>query len=86
MRGRRRPETNPLSCSSRGPCFQLVDSYVEQALSGSTPAMPGMRAHLAGCPACSEEAVSLLLLVAQDRGIDPAPALRILGGDHPGPA
>lgn len=72
-----------LSCDA---CFQLVDSYVEQTLSGSTPPMPGMRAHLAGCAACSEEAVSLLLLVAQDRGLDPAPALRSLADDHPGPA
>lgn len=66
-----------LSCDA---CFHLVDSYVEHVLSGTTPQMPAMRAHLAGCPACSEEATSLLLLVAQDRGIDPAPALRILAG------
>ena len=71
-----------LSCDA---CFHLVDSYVEQALSGNTPPIPGMHEHLAGCPACSEEAVSLLLLVAQDRGIDPAPALRSLASDHAGP-
>jgi hypothetical protein len=34
-----------------------------------------MPAHLAGCPACSEEATTLLLLAAADRDVDPAPAL-----------
>jgi hypothetical protein len=37
-----------------------------------------MCAHLAGCAACAEEAASLLLLAAQDAGIDPDPALRRL--------
>jgi hypothetical protein len=37
-----------------------------------------MPAHLAGCSACSEEATTLLLLAADDAGIDPRPALRKL--------
>jgi hypothetical protein len=37
-----------------------------------------MPAHLAGCSACAEEATTLLLLVARDAGIDPAPALQRL--------
>jgi hypothetical protein len=47
-------------------CFELIDVYVDLELSGA-PAdarMPGMRAHLAGCPACSEEHASLLALAA----------------------
>jgi hypothetical protein len=65
-----------MSCDS---CFHLVDQYVEMALSGGAE-MPGMRAHLAGCPACSEEATSLLLLAAAEQGVDPGPALRRMAG------
>jgi hypothetical protein len=65
-----------MSCDS---CFHLVDQYVEMALSGGD-GMPGMRAHLAGCPACSEEATSLLLLAAAERRLDPGPALRRMTG------
>lgn len=66
-----------LSCDA---CFHLVDQYVEAALSGSVAHLPAMRAHLAGCAACAEEAVSLLLLTAAERGVDPASALRELTG------
>ena len=66
-----------LSCDA---CFHLVDQYVELALAGSEGQPPAMRAHLAGCSACAEEAVSLLLLAAAERGLDPAPALRRLTG------
>ena len=46
-------------------CFQELDRYVELELSGADgdAAVPGMRAHLAGCPACREEHESLLALV-----------------------
>jgi hypothetical protein len=37
-----------------------------------------MRTHLAGCAACAEEARSLIELVAERDGLDPAPALRRL--------
>jgi hypothetical protein len=40
-----------------------------------------MRAHLAGCGACAEEAPSLIGLVAEQDGIDPAPALRRIDDD-----
>lgn len=42
-------------------CFELVDRYVELELSGADAeaAIPGMRAHLQGCPACGEEHRSL---------------------------
>jgi hypothetical protein len=42
-------------------CFERLDEYVELELDGA-PAderIPGMRAHLEGCPACSEDYNSL---------------------------
>jgi hypothetical protein len=58
-----------LSCDD---CFALLDQYVEDALAGiTTPAMLPMRAHLAGCYACRDEAESLLELAASDRGLAP---------------
>jgi len=46
-------------------CFDRLDSYVEQELAGqdAEASVPGMRAHLAGCPACDEEHSSLHALV-----------------------
>ena len=76
----RRLTMDPGSWMSCDTCFHLVDTYIELALTGATAEMPGMRAHLAGCPACSEEATSLLLLAAAERGIDPGPALRRMTG------
>jgi hypothetical protein len=68
-----------LSCDD---CFHLVDQHVEAVLAGGTT-LPAMRAHLAGCPACCEEAQSLLVLAAAERGQDPGPALsRLAGGDR----
>lgn len=64
-----------LSCDD---CFHLIDQYIELVLSAGDADMPAMRAHLTGCGACGEEARSLLLLVAAEEGIDPAPALRRL--------
>ena len=46
-------------------CFDRLDRYVELELRGA-PAdalLPGMRAHLAGCPACEEEHESLRALL-----------------------
>jgi hypothetical protein len=42
-------------------CFEKLDEYVDLELTGA-PAherIPGMRAHLEGCPACHEEYESL---------------------------
>ena len=49
-------------------CFDELDRYVELELAGADAeaAVPGMRAHLEGCPACAEEHSSLRALVAQD--------------------
>jgi hypothetical protein len=48
-------------------CFDQLDRFVELELAGvdADAELPGLRAHLAGCPACSEEHDSLLALVSQ---------------------
>ncbi len=47
-------------------CFERLDEYVELELAGSDAdaAVPGMRAHLEGCPACREERDSLRALLS----------------------
>jgi anti-sigma factor RsiW len=51
-------------------CFAQLDRYVELEVAGADAdaAIPGLRAHLAGCPACAEEHESLRALVAAERG------------------
>jgi hypothetical protein len=46
-------------------CFAVLDRYVELQLdgSGADAAIPGMAAHLVGCPACREDYESLRALV-----------------------
>jgi hypothetical protein len=52
-------------------CFEQLDRYVELELerdvAHADAAIPGMRPHLAGCPACNEEYLSLRALVAGER-------------------
>jgi len=51
-------------------CFDELDRYVELTLAGE-PAdqrIPGMRAHLEGCPACAEDFRSLRDLVGREGG------------------
>jgi predicted anti-sigma-YlaC factor YlaD len=38
-------------------CFELLDEYVDLEVQGldADARIPGMRAHLDGCPACREE-------------------------------
>ena len=50
-------------------CFEQLDLYVETELSGADAdaALPGLRAHLDGCPACREEHESLRALVSRER-------------------
>jgi hypothetical protein len=57
------PAGPDLTCEQ---CFEYLDVYVEAELAGSDAdaRIPGMRAHLAGCPACGEEHDSLLALMA----------------------
>jgi hypothetical protein len=50
-------------------CFDELDRYVELELAGAdaNAAIPGLGAHLVGCPACREEYESLRALVAGER-------------------
>jgi len=47
-------------------CFEELDRYVELEIAGADPdaAIPGLRAHLDGCPACREEHESLYAFVS----------------------
>jgi hypothetical protein len=69
------PEPDPLVARLVGPpgpeltceaCFEELDRYVEAELAGADAdaAVPGMRAHLEGCPACAEDHESLLAFVS----------------------
>jgi hypothetical protein len=73
------PKTNELLGRLLGPggpeigcdaCFEELDRYVELEAAGrdADAAVPGLRAHLEGCPACREEHASLLALVRADAG------------------
>ncbi|MFL6078647.1 MAG: anti-sigma factor family protein [Ornithinibacter sp.] len=54
-------DTTPwLSCED---CFERMDAYVEGLVDGPSHHDPTMSAHLRGCPACAEEAESLLDLI-----------------------
>ncbi|HEU4450631.1 MAG TPA: hypothetical protein VFR63_11715 [Gaiellaceae bacterium] len=50
-------------------CFAELDRYVELDLAGADAdaAVPGLRAHLVGCPACREEYESLRDLVGGEQ-------------------
>jgi hypothetical protein len=57
------PDGPELTCEE---CFEELDRYVEFEITGTDAdaKVPGMRAHLAGCPACREDHESLKALVA----------------------
>jgi hypothetical protein len=57
------PTGPEVSCDA---CFEQLDQYVELELSGvdADAALPGLRAHLEGCPACHEDYESLRAFVA----------------------
>jgi len=59
------PAETEVGCDA---CFDELDRYVELTVAGADAdaAVPGLRAHLAGCPACREEFESLRDLVAGD--------------------
>ena len=54
-------------------CFDELDRFVELDLAGrdADAAIPGLRAHLVGCPACREEYETLRALVASEGGDAP---------------
>ena len=49
-------------------CFERLDEFVDAETRGgdAEARVPGMRAHLQGCPACHEEYESLKALVSRD--------------------
>jgi hypothetical protein len=59
------PEQPEIGCDA---CFEELDRYVEVEVAGrdADAAVPGLRAHLEGCPACREEHDSLLALVRSE--------------------
>jgi hypothetical protein len=61
--GPARPE---LGCDA---CFEQLDRYVELELAGKDAdgAVPGLKAHLEGCPACREEHESLRAFVSGEQ-------------------
>ena len=46
------PGAPELTCEE---CFELLDLYVELGSPAADAAIPGMRPHLRGCPACHED-------------------------------
>ncbi len=48
-------------------CFELLDQYVDLQIAGADAdhELPGMHAHLEGCPACHEDYESLRELVVR---------------------
>ena len=61
------PNEPEVSCER---CFELLDQYVELEVAGedADSALPGLRAHLEGCPACREDHESLRDLVLVEDG------------------
>lgn len=56
------PAETELSCEE---CFAQLDRYVELSIAqdNADEEVPGMRAHLEGCPACEEDFRSLKALL-----------------------
>jgi len=52
-------------------CFDELDRFVELEVAGENAdlAIPGLRAHLDGCPACREEHESLYALVSGEQAL-----------------
>ena len=52
-------------------CFDELDRFVELQVAGqdADAAVPGLRAHLEGCPACREEHESLYALVSGEQAL-----------------
>jgi hypothetical protein len=57
------PDGPDIGCDE---CFERLDEYVELELGGedADARIPGMAAHLEGCPACREERDSLRALLS----------------------
>lgn len=73
-------DTRPwLSCDD---CFDRMEVCVEALLRDGRRLDEPMRVHLVRCPACCEEAESLVALLALDDGEDPEGALRTFVGSR----
>jgi anti-sigma factor RsiW len=59
------PDRPELSCED---CLQELDRYVEAEVAAADPdaLVPGLAAHLEGCPACAEDHASLVELVLSE--------------------
>ena len=64
------PAGPEISCEE---CFEHLDRYVELQLAerDADAAIPGMAAHLSGCPACREDHDSLTALVRSEGSAGP---------------
>ncbi len=62
------PGEPELTCEE---CFEHLDRYVELELSGADAdaAVPGMKPHLIGCPACAEDHRSLRAMVEAEDAV-----------------
>jgi hypothetical protein len=62
------PSESEVGCDE---CFAELDRFVEVELAGADAeaAVPGLRAHLVGCPACREEYDSLRALVGGEQAL-----------------
>jgi len=69
MAGLLGPAGPELTCDE---CFEQLDRFVELERAGrdADAAVPGMRAHLAGCPACADDRDSLHALLGSERPAD----------------
>jgi hypothetical protein len=63
------PAEPELGCDE---CFAELDRFVELELAGADADadVPGLRAHLSGCPACAEEHESLRALLELDHATE----------------
>jgi hypothetical protein len=61
------PPGPELTCEE---CFEYLDRYVELELDGqdADAEVPGMQAHLEGCPACHEDHEDLAALLGSQPG------------------
>jgi hypothetical protein len=59
------PTGPELTCEE---CFEQLDSYVdlELAAADADRAVPGIRAHLSGCPACRDDHAALYEFIEAD--------------------
>jgi hypothetical protein len=62
------PAEHEVGCDE---CFEQIDRYVELELAGrdADTLVPGVRAHLDGCPACREEHESLRALAGGEQAL-----------------